>query len=246
MAAVSELTLANPRAKKMAAISELRFESARRGQAADRKRLRRQFSCIREWEEPCPEPAPPYSCGVRPDCTPHLRHRRQVQSELLPLTAVPVDPCSVPLKRADADLQKHSPNCPLLSHTRNWEQEGGLLPNDQCLACHHPCGEVSADIRERWLNADSWPAKLSPNHSAFCPLEDDFCPTEAGLLGKPTSVQTPEMTSKPEAPILPDDTIEAESAEACVDVTDDLTDSTGDQYKRWQKLNQIRDDFRPS
>jgi hypothetical protein len=229
MAAVSELALTNPRAKKMAAISELRFESARRGQAADRKRLRRQFSCIREWEEPCPEPAPPYSCGVRPDCTPHLRHRRQVQSELLPLTAAPVDPCSMN-QRADANLQKHSSHCPLLSHTRILEHEDGLPPHEEYLACCHPCAEVSADLRERWLNCDSWRAKFSPNHRAFCSLEDDVSPPEAGLLGKPTSVQTPERTSTREAPILPDDTIEAELAE--VDVTDDLADSTGDQYKR--------------
>jgi len=243
MAAVSDLALTNPRGKKMASISELRFEGARRGAEADRTRLRSQLSCIREWEEPCPEPAPPYSCGVRADWTPHLRHRRQVQLEMLPLTSAPVDPCSL-LQRADADLQKHSPACPLLSHTRTLDQEDGLPPHKECLTCLDPCAEVAADIRERWLN--SWRAKLSANHSAFCSLEDDVSPPEAGLLGKPTSVQTPEMTSKPEAPILPDDTIEAESAEACVDVTDDLTDSTGDQYKRWQKLNQIRDDFRPS
>jgi hypothetical protein len=133
-------------------------------------------------------------------------------------------------QRAGADLQKHSPACPLLSHTRILDQEDGLPPHKECLTCLDPCAEVAADIRERWLN--SWRAKLSANHSAFCSLEDDVSPPEAGLLGKPTSVQTPEMTSKPEAPILPDDTIEAESAEACVDVTDDLTDSTGDQYKR--------------
>jgi hypothetical protein len=54
------------------------------------------------------------------------------------------------------------------------------------------------------------------------------------------------MTNTQEAPLLPDDTIEAESAEVCVDVTDDLADSAGDQYKRsCQKLYQIRDDFRP-
>jgi hypothetical protein len=227
MAAIGELTLANPRAKKMAAISELRFEGARRGQAADRKRLRRQFSCIREWEEPCPEPAPPYSCGVRPDCTPHLRHRRQVQPELLPLTAAPVDPCSM-LQRADTDLQKHSPNGPLLIHARSLEQEDGLPTHKECLTCFDPCAEVSADLRERLLTTDSWRAKLSPNHSDFCLMEEDVSPPEVDLLGKPTT----EMTSKPEAPILPDDTIEAESAEVCVDVTDDLADSTGDQYKR--------------